>query len=410
MAKTTEVNGIPGWLILMGLLTMTVPLGIDVYLPAFPDIARQYQVAIAEVEGTMPVFLIGLALGQLFYGPISDRYGRRPPLYLGVVLFTLGALVSALAASLEALMVGRIVQALGCAACMVVPRAVIRDHYNTQAAARAMSLLLLITGAAPLLAPSLGGQILRFAAWPAVFYVQAVFGVVLLVVMLRTLTESLPVEARRPLGLMTSLRTYGALLRHRQFMAMSCTGGLAMGGLFAYLTGSPRVFIDVFGLSAQWYGPIFGLNAVIMIIASQCNSRLLRRRQPASLLRVTLWLWLVLATLILALAVVGYLSFAVLIFAIVVFMAGLGVISPNGTALALAFQGERLGSASALMGAIQFLGGTLGGLAISAWRTEGALNLVAVMALSMLAACLAGRYGLILTQRVSAARGAASGH
>lgn len=405
VSKSRDIGGIPGWLILMGLLTMTVPLGIDVYLPAFPDIAQQYQVPISAVEQTMPVFLVGLALGQLFYGPISDRYGRRMPLFVGLGLFTLGAFLCAFAPALEWLVAGRVVQALGCAGCMVIPRAVIRDHYEPQAAARAMSMLLLISSAAPLLAPSLGGQILRFFAWPAVFQFQGLFGLALLGLMSRQLQESLPVEGRQPAGVWRSLKVYGLLLRDSQFITMSLCGGLAMSGLFAYLTGSPRVFIEVFGLSPQWYGPIFGLNAVIMVIASQTNSRLLRRRTPSFLLQRALWVWVVLAVGVLVLAAMGQLGFPVVLSTVFMLMAGLGFISPNGTALALAFQGQRLGSASALMGALQFIGGTLGGLAVSLWATETALNLVVIMGVCMLLSCAVGHWGLHATRRVAAERG-----
>lgn len=407
MGKATEVRGMPGWLILMGLLTMSVPLGIDMYLPAFPDIAASYGTDVSAVERTLPVFLFGMALGQLLFGPFSDRYGRRLPLYLGVILFILGSLGSGLADSLNQLMLWRGVQALGCSACMVVPRAVIRDHYQTQAAARAMSLLVLITGAAPLLAPSLGGQVLLVAEWPMVFYLQVVFGLALLAAMIKVLRESLPREARRATGVLASLRTYGILLRHRQFMAMSLAGGLAMGGLFAYLTGSPRVFIEVYGLSAQWYGPLFAFNAVVMIIASQINSRLLRRHHPLVLLRRLFQVWPVLGLIILALAAAGLLTFSVMLASLVIFMFGLGIINPNGTAMALAFQGERLGSASALMGALQFLAGTLGGFAVSAWHADSAVNLVAVMMICMIAACGLGWQGLRLSQSEI---GSATGH
>lgn len=382
----------------MGLLTMSVPLGIDMYLPAFPDIAASYGTDVSAIERTLPVFLFGMALGQLVFGPFSDRYGRRLPLYLGVILFIIGSLGSGLADNLNQLMFWRGVQALGCSACMVVPRAVIRDHYQTQAAARAMSLLVLITGAAPLLAPSLGGQVLLFAEWPMVFYLQVLFGIGLLIAMMKVLRESLPREARRATGVLASLRTYGLLLRHRQFMAMSLAGGLAMGGLFAYLTGSPRVFIEVYGLSPQWYGPLFAFNAVVMIIASQINSRLLRHHHPLVLLRRLFLVWPVLGLIILTLAAAGMITFGVLIASLVIFMFGLGIVSPNGTAMALAFQGERLGSASALMGALQFLAGTLGGFAVSAWRAESAVNLVAVMMICMIAACALGWQGLRLSE------------
>lgn len=392
----------------MGLLTMSVPLGIDLYLPAFPDIAHDYHTTTQAIERTLPVFLLGMALGQLLYGPVSDRFGRRPPLYVGVILFIIGSGVCALAPTLTTFMVGRAIQALGCGACMVVPRAVIRDHYQTQAAARAMSLLLLLTAAAPLLAPSVGGQILRFAEWPTIFHAQVLYGLVLLAAMQFFLRESLPSTNRQPLSVWSALKTYGSLLNHRQFLAMSMSGGLAMGGLFAYLTGSPRVFIEVYGISPQWYGPLFGINAIVMVITSQLNARLLRRRHPSLLLQRLLWVWPWAGLITVLIGLAFPLPFWLVVLKIALFMAGLGMVNPNSAALALAWQGRRLGSASAMMGAFQFLGGTLGGLVVSVWHTEGPLNLVVVMAGCMTGACVIGLWGLHLSHQLATQKNPAS--
>lgn len=392
-------QGIPGWLLLMGLLTMTAPLAIDMYLPAFSDMAVALKAEGGEVERTLSIYLVGMALGQLAYGPLSDRYGRKPPLYIGLALFTAASVGCALAPDISQLTFWRAVQALGGSACMVVPRAVIRDHYNTQGAARAMSLLLLITGAAPLLAPTLGAQILIFASWRVIFGLLAAVGAVLLVCMHFGMKETLDRHAAPRISPGSLVTTYLDLMRHRQFMTMAAVSGLGTAGLFAYLTGSPRVFIELYGLSPQWYGAFFAMNALALIIAAQFNARLLRRRQPAAVLRPVLVVWPAISLVTVVLVMLSLLPLWTLVLSLMGYMACQGFIGSNATALALMRQGRRLGAASALSGTMQFLFGAVSGLLVSLWRTDDAMNLAAVMALCSVLALLAGRKGLALTAK-----------
>ncbi|MBU4610951.1 multidrug effflux MFS transporter [Achromobacter sp. GG226] len=383
-----------GWLLLMGLLTMTGPLAIDMYLPAFPSISQALGAASGAVERTLAMYLIGMAIGQLVYGPATDRWGRKPPLYVGLALYVVASAACAMAQSIESLTFWRFIQALGGSACMVVPRAVIRDHYDTQQAARAMSMLMLIIGVAPMAAPFLGAQILTIATWRATFAILAFAGTALFLAVLFGMRETLPVERRvraSPLGM---LRTYRDLLRDKGFLCMALAGGLGMGGLFAYVTGSPHVLIEVYGVTPTTFSGLFAVNALAMTLAAQVNARLLAGRHPSRIVRVALWVMPAIGILGLLLAVTGLMTLPILIVFLASFMAAQGFIGPNSAALALSGQGGRLGAASAMLGTLQFLCGTFIGLLVSLWRTESAIGLVGIMAVAGVLACVSGRLGL----------------
>lgn len=383
-----------GWLLLMGLLTMTGPLAIDMYLPAFPSISTALGAAPGAVERTLAVYLVGMAIGQLIYGPATDRWGRKPPLYVGLVLYVVASAGCAMAQSIESLTIWRFVQALGGSACMVVPRAVIRDHYDTQQAARAMSMLMLIIGVAPMAAPFLGAQVLTIATWRATFAILALAGTALFCAVLFGMRETLPPARRVRSSPMGMLRTYGELLRDKGFLCMALAGGLGMGGLFAYVTGSPHVLIEVYGVTPTVFSGLFALNALAMTLAAQVNGRLLARRHPSRIVRVALWVMPATGILGLLLSIAGLMPLPVLIAFLMSFMAVQGFIGPNSAALALSGQGGRLGAASAMLGTLQFVCGTFIGLLVSLWRTDSATALVGIMAVAGVLACVSGRIGL----------------
>lgn len=391
-------RAMPGWLMLMGLLTMTAPLAIDMYLPAFPAIESSLAAPNGAVERTLAVYLIGVAFGQLVYGPFSDRFGRKPPLYVGIVLFCLACVGCAMAQTIESLTAWRVVQALGGSACMVVPRAVIRDHYGTQGAARAMSLMMLIIGVAPMLAPIAGAQLLKITDWRMIFWSQAALAFGLLLAMHFGMAESLVRDPKHTLGLRAISRTYRGLLGHRQFMYMALSGGFGMSGLFAYITGSPYVLIQVYGVSPQTYSLLFAMNAVSMIVASQINGRLLVKSYPTELMGKALIVLPVITLSTLVLALAGMLPLPALLVCLMGVMACQGFIGPNSGALALAQQGGRLGAASALLGTLQFLCATLIGFGVSMVRTDDASGLVMILALCGILACFFGRMGVALTK------------
>jgi len=390
MPSSSPPRSLPGWLVLMGVLNALAPISIDMYLPAFPAMAQALDTTPGAVERTLAAYLIGLSLAQIFYGPLADRYGRKPPLVVGLTLYMLASLGCALAADVEALTRWRVLQAVGGACGIVIPRAVVRDHYDTQEAAHALSMLMLVMGLAPILAPLLGGQLLPHTGWRGIFFFMAAGTVALLAVVVLRLPESLPASRITPLAWRTISGNYGALLKHRRFMLYSLAGGLGSAGMFAYIAGSPRVFIDHFGVSPQQYGWFFGANATALIIGSQVSARLLRRHPAQALLPVAQTSVAVAALGMLALTLAGVATLPLLMAGLLVFMASLGVINPNAAALALADQGQRLGVASALLGTLQLGCGALAGFAVSSLQMSGALPLTLTLAVCATLSWLAG--------------------
>lgn len=375
----------------MGALTAIGPFAIDMYLPAFPTIAANLGVPRGDVERTLAAYLIGLALAQVFYGPMADRYGRKPPLMVGLALFMVASLGCALSGSVEALTGWRVVQAMGGAAGIVIPRAVIRDHYETHEAARAMSLLMLIMGLAPILAPLIGGQLLAITSWRSLFWVMLAGGAMLMAAVILIMKESLTPDRVVPLRWSTILRNYRDLFRHRGFMAHSLAGGFGQAGMFAYIIGSPRVFIELYGVPPQYYGLLFGTNALSLIICSQISARLLRTYKPRQLQRKALTSLALASLVAVALTLAGWMTLPLLMLCLISYMGSQGFVNPNSAALALSEQGKRLGAASALLGTLQLSCGALAGFAVSAWQTDSALPLTTTLATCACLSWISGR-------------------
>ncbi len=381
------VSGLPGWIILMGALTAIAPLSIDMYLPAFPAISTELN-ALGRVELTLAVFFIGVALGQLFYGPISDRFGRKPPLYFGLALFAAASAGAALAQSIEVLVLWRFLQGLGGCAGMVIARAVVRDRCAPQEAAKAFSLLMLVMGLAPILAPLLGSFLLKAASWRALFAVLATFSALCLFAIWKALQESHDSKNAEPLHLGRVLRNYADLLQHRPFMAYTLSSGLAFSGMFAYIAGSPFALMQLHSLTPQQYGWMFGANAFGLIAASQINMILLRRHDMTTLLQTGLIIAASAGAFLLTLTILQLLTLPLLLAGLFVFTSSMGLIAPNGGAAALADQGEKAGTASALMGALQFTLATLTGASMSLCHDGSIVPLVSVMAFCAVMASL----------------------
>ncbi|GAB2902558.1 Bcr/CflA family multidrug efflux MFS transporter [Paralcaligenes sp. KSB-10] len=376
----------------MGLLTALGPLAIDMYLPAFPAIVQGLNTTQGQVERTLASYLFGLAIAQIFYGPFADRYGRKLPLVMGLALFIIASIACGLTSSIEHLTLWRIVQAFGGASGMVIPRAVIRDNFDTREAAKALSVLILVMGVTPILAPLLGGQVLIFGSWRGLFAIMTICGVLLLVGVIRYMRETLPPEKAIPLRVSTIARNYTGLLRHRGFMCYTLAGGFGSAGMFAYISGSPRVFIEIFHVDPKYFGFLFGLNAAALIITSQISARLLNRYSPETLLKIAqiCLAGITLAALMVTLA--GAMTLPLLMLCLIGFMGSQGFVSPNAAALALSEQGNRLGVASALMGTLQMLCGALSGLAVSEWQSSTPLPLTGMLALC---ACLSWLFGRV---------------
>ena len=247
-------TNLPSWLVLMGLLTALGPLAIDMYLPAFPQMALDLSTPEGNVERTLASYLLGLALAQLFYGPLADRFGRKPPLIFGVLLFSIASIAVSFSQDIEHLTWWRVIQAFGGAATMVIPRAVIRDQLDTRDAAKALSMIMLIMGATPILAPILGGQILLITSWRFIFHIMTLCGLALLIAAIFFMKESLDPANISPLKPKSILKNYKELLKHKGFMLYALTGAFGSAGMFTYISGAPRVFISTYEVPVTWFG------------------------------------------------------------------------------------------------------------------------------------------------------------
>lgn len=384
---TAPTPGFPRWVFVLGLLSAIAPLSIDMYLPAFPTIAAALDTDIGAVQRTLSTFFIGLSAGQLFYGPLADRFGRKPPLYFGLALFACASLLCAFSPNVDALQWGRLLQALGGCSGMVIARAVVRDRCDPVNTAKIMSLIMLVMGLAPILAPLIGGAILQWLHWRAIFGVLAGFGLICLVAIHFRLEETLARERATPLHIGAILKNYGALLRDRHFLTFSLSGGLAQAGMFTYISGSPFVLIEHYGIPAQHYGWIFGCNAFGLIAASQLNSRLLRHLTPQQLLARALAVSATLIATLTLLAAIGITHLFLLLPVLFGCASALGFINPNSVALALQHQGARAGAASAMFGTLQLSIATIASAALSFWPAHNELPLATVMA-----CCICGAY------------------
>ncbi|WP_129672134.1 Bcr/CflA family multidrug efflux MFS transporter [Candidatus Chloroploca sp. Khr17] len=384
--KTYPPSSVGRLALVLGILSAFGPLSIDMYLPGLPAIGAEFGTDTAAAQLTLTVFFLGLAFGQIVYGPLSDRFGRRKPLLVGAIIYTLASVGCALAPTLGSLVWLRLLQALGGCAGVVIARSIVRDRFDAQDSARMYSLLMLVMGLAPITAPVLGGQLIVHFGWRAVFWVLTVFGMICVALVLFALHESLPRERRNQDGFAAVLRVYGLLLRDRHFLSYALTGGFISAGMFAYISGSPFVFIELFGVSPQLYGWIFGANAAGLIAASQFNRRLLRSFTSTTILSVALAVIATSGVMLVAVAATGFGGLLGLLPFLFVCIAGYGLVAPNAAAEAMAPHGRVAGSAAALLGMLQFSIGALAGTLVGVLHNGTAVPMAAVMA----TCCLAG--------------------
>jgi len=380
-------------IVLLGSLVMVGPLAVDMYLPSLPDIAVDLAAHPAEVQQTITTFLLGFAVGMLVYGPVSDRYGRRPIIACGLALFLAASLLCAAADDIGMLTLGRVLQAIGGGAASALARAVAKDMFSTEGAARVLSLMAMVMAVAPLVAPTVGGQILLFADWRAIFHVLAAFGAAGLLATLTLLPESLPASARVGIRLLGAFAAYGRIATERRALADLVSGSFNSAAMFAYITGTPFVYIEYFGVSPQWYGALFGVNVIALVIASALNARYVAR---FGLLRIT--------RLSIALAAVGGVA---LLAAGITGIGGLwGVATPlllvvgvqapvgaNCTARLMGLFPSSAGAASALFGATRFGLGAAASALVGLLHDATPLAMCAVVAGCCVIAFVA-RFGL----------------
>ncbi|MGK5675743.1 multidrug effflux MFS transporter [Micromonospora sp. URMC 106] len=373
--------------LVLGSLIAIGPLTIDMYLPALPDIAADLHTTSAAVQLTLTGTLAGLAFGQLLIGPLSDAVGRRAPLLAGIGLHIVASLLCVVAPSIEVIGALRVLQGLGAAAASVVAMAVVRDLFDGAAFAKLFSRLMLVMGVAPILAPTLGSELLRWSDWRGVFLALAVFGLLLVTVAAFGLPETLPPARRRGGGVAATVRVYGSLLRDRTFVGLVLVAGLAMAALFAYVAGSSFVFQEQYGLDEQEFGLAFGAGAVGLIMATQLNVRLLRRYSPQRILSTALGVGTAAGIVLLVFAATGFGGLASVLASLWVVLAAGGLALPNAPALALSRHGEAAGTAAALLGAVQFGVGALAAPMVGMLGT-GSVAMASVVAGGMVAATI----------------------
>ncbi len=373
--------------LVLGSLIAIGPLTIDMYLPALPAITADLATTSAAVQLTLTGTLAGLALGQLLIGPLSDAVGRRLPLLAGLALHILASLLCVVAPTVQVVGVLRVLQGLGVAATTVVATAVVRDLFSGSAFARLFSRLMLVMGAAPILAPTLGSALLRWSDWRGVFVALAVFGLLLVLVAAVGLRETLPPERRRHGGVAAVGRDYRALLRDRTFVGLVLVAGLAMAALFAYVAGSSFVFQQRYGLDEQQFGLAFGAGAVGLITATQLNVRLLRRYTPQRILVAALTVGTGAGLVLVSFAATGVGGLPAVLASLWVVLAAAGLAMPNAPALALSRHGEAAGTAAALLGAVQFGVGALAAPLVGVLGT-GSVAMAAVVAGGMAVALI----------------------
>lgn len=345
--------------LLLGGLIALGPLSIDLYLPALPDLTDDLSASPSSVQLTLTGILVGLGLGQLVIGPLTDIYGRKRPLLVGIAVNVVTALLCAVAPTILVLDVLRVLQGVGAAAASVVAMAVVRDLFAGAAAAGVISRLVMVMALAPVLAPSLGSAVLQVGTWRTVFVVLAGLGVLIGALAAFGLKETLPAERRAAPGMRSSLRAYGVLLRDPTLVGFMAVASLTMAAVFAYVSGASFVLQDGFGVDERTFGLLFGAGALALIASSQLNVVLLRRFTPGTILRTALTVAAAAGAVLLFDALTGAGGLFGILVPIWVVMAMVALCGPNATALALADHGQRAGAAAALLGAAQFTVGAV---------------------------------------------------
>ncbi|MCB8819655.1 multidrug effflux MFS transporter [Microvirga rosea] len=365
--------------LVLGMLSAIGPFAIDMYLPAFPAIARELQVDVSAVQMSLMSFFLAVALCQVIYGPISDQVGRKPPIYFGLALFIVGAIGCSFARNAETLIAFRFLQGVGACASMVITRAIVRDLHTGAEAARLMATTMLVFSVSPILAPLAGSTLTEFYSWRVIFWAIAAIGLGGLLVVLILLPETRKPDAgRRSVGQV--VRTYGELFKDWRFLGLVFIGGLGQSSFFAYLAGSSVVFIEHFGLTPSRYSLVFASNAVAFIGGAQFNSMLMRRFGAERVVRIAISVFAVLTTCLFALTLSGMDNPYVLWGLLFVSFGCLGLVIPSTAVLALESHGPIAGTASALMGTLQLCTGATVIVLVSAFFDGTQRSMVAAIA------------------------------
>lgn len=388
--KPVFANGVPGWFsLLLGFLTAVGPISTDIYLPAFPAMEQSFHTSAGNVQFTLAVWFVGLAIGQLSVGPLADRYGRRMPLLVGNALYAVASAICAFAPDVTTFSVARFVASVGASASLVVPTACVRDVVSDRAAgARMMSRLIMVMGVVPILAPMLGGLVVEFVSWRIIFWASAVYGVVCVALVLWILPETLPYQKRQALSPMTLVTRYVTLLWDKGYGIYAMMTAFSTFMSFSYLTAAPFVFVQLFHFPPLHFSMLFGVMSVFMIGASQINGLLVGRVDPGRLLYGAVAMAVLGTVLMVGVSVwsVWYASAAsreyevwLLIGTMVLALAPTGIIFPNAMTMALADHPAQAGAASALAGTLQYVLGALAGVVVGQFAATSSLPMAGCM-------------------------------
>jgi DHA1 family bicyclomycin/chloramphenicol resistance-like MFS transporter len=402
MQKTPEVKKRFQLIFILGLLSAIGPFSIDMYLPAFPSIASGLGTTVAHVTLSLSTFFIGISAGQMLYGPLLERFGRKRPLYIGLCAYLIASAGCAWARSVDALIWLRLLQALGGCVGLVASRAMVRDLFEVRDNAKIFSLLMLVVAVSPIIAPTLGGYVTAWMGWRFVFVVLILIVAFILLGIYLWLPESKEPDPDYSLKPSFIFKNFYSILRHPQFYTYALTGAIAASGTYAYIGGSPYVFMELYKVSERQYGWIFALIAMGLIGSSQINSLLLSFYESEQIIRVAVICQSLTGLLLLTGTLFGLLELFSTIFLIFIFLCCQGFTFPNSSALSLAAFGHNAGTASALMGAIQMSIGACTSALVSLLQNHTALPMTGIMAACALAATAVFNLGRrVIVQRAS---------
>ena len=368
-------------ILILGLLSAIGPFSIDMYLPGFPAIAADLQTSVDAVSYSLASFFIGISFGQIICGPLLDRFGRKRPLYVGLVLYLFASIGCALSTSVEMLIAFRLLQALGGCVGMVAPRAIVRDVFPLNENAKIFSFLILILGVSPILAPTVGSYVIAEFGWNYVFVILTLVTGLILITVVFWLPESREPDPTFSLRLKPILDSFLGVMKEPQFYTYALAGGVASAGLFAYLAGSPFVFMQLYGVSEQQYGGIFALIAAGLITSSQLNNLLLKKYNSQQVMRTVLILQTAFGIILFSGTIMDVLGLYGTISLIFLFLSCQGFSFPNSAALSMAPFTKEAGSASALMGALQMGLGSMASASVGLMAAQTAMPMTGVMAL-----------------------------
>ncbi len=380
LTNDSKLKNRTGIILILGLLSALGPFSIDMYLPGFPAIAEDLSVSVDEISYSLSSFFAGVCIGQLLCGPLLDRYGRKMPLIIGMLLYIVASIGCVLSNSIELLIICRFFQALGGCVGMVAPRAVIRDIFPVEENARIFSLMILILGVSPIVAPTAGSYLISAFGWHSVFVVLTIIGIITLLAVMFGLPESRQPDPTHSLKARPILLNFYSVLKVPQFYTYSLMGAISSAALFAYLSGSPFVFMKLFGTSEQEYGIIFAIIAAGLILCSQLNNRLLKKYTSEQITVVTLSIQTAVGIALLIGTALNRLNLYSTVTLIALFLSCQGFAFPNSSALSMAPFSSNAGSASALMGAMQMAFGAFTAAVIGWCNPMSALPLAVIMA------------------------------